>query len=83
MARDIGVIDLPVQTAVSGLTLQIRVTGIDVLRVRLWLGAQLMRLAGWIIGCNVEVEIEDKGPKNGFPDDAPHERVGSDHPLPG
>lgn len=82
MARA-GVIEVPMREAVRGLTLQIKVTGVPIARARMWLGAQLMRLAAWVIGCDVEIETGSKGPTNGFIEDRPEaERFGHRAPPP-
>ena len=46
-------------------TLVVKLTHIHQLRWRLWLGAHLVRLAAWIVGCGTEIvedETEDTSP---------------------
>lgn len=71
MACDLGVIDHPASKAIGGLTLQVRLTGLPIMRTRLWLGARILRLAAWVIGCDVEIETASKGPTKGFADGTP------------
>jgi hypothetical protein len=51
-------VDFPMSDAVSGMTLQLRITGQTRFRIRLWLGCQIIRLAASVIGCKSEVELE-------------------------
>lgn len=37
-------------------TIELRVTGIKLMRARVWLGTQLVRLAGLVIGCDLAVD---------------------------
>lgn len=48
---------LPMSDVTRNLELKICVTGVKTWRVRLWLGALLMRFAAWVIGCKCEVEV--------------------------
>lgn len=56
MARSLGTVDLPMREVIAPMTLQVRVTGLRVARVRLWLGAQVIKVGALIIGCGVEIE---------------------------
>jgi hypothetical protein len=58
MARLNNMIDLPMSEAVRSLTLQIRVTGCKVAAVRMWLGRQVLKLAAFVIGCGIEIEVD-------------------------
>jgi hypothetical protein len=40
------------------LTLEVNITGVRVLRARLWLGMRLMRLAVWVMGCDLDMKVE-------------------------
>ncbi len=53
---------MPIGKVVSQLVLQIRVTGLRTLRVRVWLGLQVMKLAAAIIGTQVSISIEKSDP---------------------
>jgi hypothetical protein len=53
MARDFGTVDLSMPRLISGLTLRVRFA--RVAAARLWLAARVMKLAGAIAGCDVEV----------------------------
>ncbi|HKY80270.1 MAG TPA: hypothetical protein VJM09_02220 [Sphingobium sp.] len=43
---------------VRGITLQCSVTGVRRARLRIWLGAKMLKLAAAVIGCAVEVDIK-------------------------
>lgn len=43
--------------AMSQITLKIK--GLRVLSIRIWLAAHIFRLAGWVAGCNVEIETPE------------------------
>lgn len=43
----------------SGLTMQVQVTGVRMLRVRLWLGLRVLKLAAMIMGCGIAVSLDD------------------------
>ena len=46
--------------AMHSVTLHIAVVGVRELRVRLWIGLRLLRLAAWIMNCRINVVSEDK-----------------------
>jgi hypothetical protein len=46
--------------AMKRATMNVTVTGMRVLRIRLWLGVKLIGLACWVMGCGCEVELEAK-----------------------
>jgi hypothetical protein len=48
-------ISVPMSQAISGVTLNVVVTGARRARTRLWLGTQIMRFAAAVIGCSVDV----------------------------
>ena len=50
-------INVPVSSLTSGITIAFRLTGASRWRVRLWIAARLVRVAGFIAGCRVEVDI--------------------------
>lgn len=47
---------LPKLRKLEGLTLQAKITLTREMRLRLLLAMWLIRLAGWILGCRIEVE---------------------------
>ena len=51
-------VDIPMSKAMREVTLDLRITGTRVARVRMWLGCQIMRLAAFAIGCNVEISVD-------------------------
>ena len=50
-------INVPIGDAARAIKVTLNVTGLRRWRVRLWLGARLMRLATAVIGCRGEVLI--------------------------
>lgn len=44
--------DLDIQDVVGQMTVTVRITRSSTTRVRLWIGARLLKFAGWIIGFN-------------------------------
>jgi len=50
-------IELPMSEVARNLTVEIRVSGVKTWRGRLWLGARLIRLAVWVIGCQSNIEV--------------------------
>lgn len=44
----------------SGLTLTVRITGKNAMKVRLWLGMQMLRLGAIIMGCGIEISLDDR-----------------------
>ena len=52
---------IAVNEVMKGSTLEITITGITVFKIRFFLGALLIKLAAWIIGCQTELKVnEDK-----------------------
>lgn len=41
------------------LVVEMRLTGVRRLRLRLWLGTQIFSLGAWVIGHGVEVEVKE------------------------
>jgi len=41
-------------------SITLRVTGLKVLSVRLWIAARLFTFGAWVAGCNIEIEAEDR-----------------------
>lgn len=54
-------IEIPARDAVREIKLDVRVTGLPVWRVRVWLGATLIKFGALVIGCSVEIEAADSG----------------------
>lgn len=50
--------DVPIGPVMRGITLHVRVTGLRIWRVRMWLGMQLLQCAARIMGCGIRVEID-------------------------
>lgn len=50
--------ELPISGLMKDVTLHIRITGISLFKFRLWLGLQLIKLAGLIIGVNTKMEVK-------------------------
>ncbi len=46
------------QEAAQQLTLHVRLHGVQMLRFRTWLGAHIIRLGAWVIGCGIVIEQE-------------------------
>lgn len=44
----------------SGLTMQVRITGMAIMKLRLWLGLQTLKLAARIMGCGIEISLDDR-----------------------
>ncbi len=49
------VVVVPVRGAMKHLTLKVKVTGLRRWRVRVTVAGWLIHLAGWLVGCKVEV----------------------------
>ena len=49
-------INVSASEAVRRLEFKVTVTGIKTMRVRMWLGVRLIRLAAMVIGCGIKVE---------------------------
>lgn len=60
MMTSTHVIDYPVSDAMRGVVLKLRLTGVKVLRARVWLALQLMKLAACVAGCSVEFDDQTK-----------------------
>ena len=43
----------------SGITIRVRFTGLGVARARLWIAQRVMRLAGYIAGTNLEIDLKE------------------------
>ena len=43
----------------SGMTIQVCFTGIGIARARLWIAQRVMRLAGYIAGTNLEINLKE------------------------
>lgn len=51
-------IDVPIGLVMRGITLHVRITGLRIWRVRMWLGMQLLQCAARIMGCGIRVEVD-------------------------
>lgn len=54
----LGEVRVPAAKAMQSLTIKVRVTGLRRFKLRLWLGTQLLKLAAWVIGANIEIEVQ-------------------------
>lgn len=52
----VGALEVSASHAMSNHTLSVKVTGLQVMKARLWLGMRLLRLAAAVIGCKIEIE---------------------------
>lgn len=43
----------------SGLTLQVQVTGMAAMKIRLWLGLRMMKLAAKVMGTGIRISLDD------------------------
>ena len=50
-------IKYPAAKALGLLTVRVRITGLPVMRARLWLGTKLFAFAGWISGAKCVIEV--------------------------
>lgn len=44
------------QDIIKDMTLTVRLEGLQVVKVRLWVGRVVLQLAAWVIGCEIVVE---------------------------
>lgn len=49
---------IPMSTVMRQMTLSIRITGAKTAAARMWLGAQIMKLAALVIGCQIEITTD-------------------------
>jgi hypothetical protein len=64
MMAKLGEVRFPVAKALQSMTLQVRVTGLRRFRIRVWLGIRLLKLAAWVIGTGINIELPN-GPTDG------------------
>jgi len=55
----LGPITIDIRGAVANHTIRARVIGMRRFKVRTWIGTRLLCLAAWVIGCKVDVNIEE------------------------
>jgi hypothetical protein len=48
--------NLPASAAMRNVTMNVRVTGLRTLRVRMWFAGKLLLLAAWVAGCGIEID---------------------------
>ncbi|AHE52634.1 hypothetical protein [Sphingomonas sanxanigenens] len=53
-------IELGMGNFVRSLTLSVRISGQKRAAARIWIGAQIIKLAALAIGCSVEIEVEKR-----------------------
>lgn len=51
---------IDVNTVVKNIVLEIKMTGIVRFKIRLFFAAWLIKLAVWILGCEIQFEIKNK-----------------------
>jgi hypothetical protein len=49
-------IEFPMRAAMHELTLEVEFTGVTAFKVRTWIAIQLIRLAGAVLQCKVEIK---------------------------
>ncbi len=57
-------ISVNAQEVAQQLTLHVRLHGVQMLRLRTWVGAHLLRLGARVIGCGIVIEQDPKALKN-------------------
>ncbi len=53
-------ISVNAQEVAQQLTLHVRLHGVQMLRLRTWVGAHFLRLGAWVIGCGIVIEQDGK-----------------------
>ena len=56
MSSCVGKIDVPISKMVDGLHIDVKLTGVKIFRIRLFIAKQLIKLAAFILGCGIEIE---------------------------
>jgi len=46
-----------VSEAIPNTCLEVEIKGIKIFRIRIFLGANLLKLAAWVIGCKINLKI--------------------------
>ena len=59
MSQCIGKINTPISEIVDGLHINIKLTGVKVFRIRLFIFKSLIKLAAFILGSSITVEVDD------------------------
>ena len=49
-----------VSNVIKNICLEVIITGIIKFKIRMYLGMQLLKLAAWVIGCQIELSINEK-----------------------
>ncbi len=57
-------IDISAYEAAQQLTLRVRLHGVQMLRLRTWLGTRIIRLGARVIGCGIVIEQDAKALNN-------------------
>lgn len=55
-----GAVSTNVNVALSSVVLTVRLVGVRRLKARTWIGAQLIRLAVLIMGCKLEMQLDNR-----------------------
>ena len=53
-------ITINVSEVISDTCLEVTITGIKTFKIRAFLGINLLKLAAWVIGCQIELNINEK-----------------------
>ena len=49
---------VPMRSVTEHITMHVNVTGVRTWKIRVWVGTQLIRLAAFVMNCNVVVDTE-------------------------
>ena len=52
-------INIPISDLTKHITVEVRITGHKIWLVKLWAGKALIKLAAYIMGMNVEIEVNE------------------------
>ena len=51
---------ISVSEVIADTCLEVTITGVKTFKIRMYLGMQLLKLAAWVIGCQIELSINEK-----------------------
>lgn len=51
--------NVPMSDVMKQCTVNVRLTGVRVWRVRLWIGCKLIKLASLVMGCGIRMDVPD------------------------
>lgn len=58
------ILDLDVNDCTKKLVLTVKIKGLNVLKVRIWVACRLISLAAFVLGTGLEITTETKSEKN-------------------